>query len=64
MSDFERWWQSQPFFTKWMLALALVFTLLPNFGVVSFYSLLFDTSAIFQKIEAWRLFTCFFCYGR
>ncbi|GFH58926.1 Derlin-2/3 [Chaetoceros tenuissimus] len=59
----ESWYNSIPFVTKNWLTLVLVTTVSINLGVLPGGKMVYDFSAIAQKFEIWRLFTCFLWMG-
>jgi hypothetical protein len=63
MSDIESWFKSLPPFTKIYLCASSITTLLVSIGIVSPYSVYYDSSLVFSNLQIWRLLTTFTFFG-
>jgi Derlin-2/3 len=59
----EQWFRSLPTITQYWFGAVVAVTLAANFGVVSPFQLLFHWQSITQRLELWRLVTCFLYLG-
>lgn len=62
MSDLSDWFNSQPFFTRWWLALTGAFTLAGRFGLLRAQDLVLIYYYFFSKFHIWRPITAIFFY--
>lgn len=57
MDDARKWFQAQPFCTKWLLALSALIPLASKLGVLPIFFLVYNNTLIVKKVQIWRLFT-------
>ena len=57
MDDARKWFQAQPFCTKWVLTFSAILPVVAKFGILPVYYLMFNTRMVLYKLQVWRLFT-------
>lgn len=62
MSDLSDWFNSQPFFTRWWLALTIAFTIGGRFGLLRGQDLILVYELFINNFHIWRPITALFYY--
>mmetsp|Transcript_12635 Transcript_12635/g.22513 ORF Transcript_12635/g.22513 Transcript_12635/m.22513 type:complete len:243 (-) Transcript_12635:686-1414(-) len=64
MSSPQEMWDALPPVTRTWLGVSVVSTALVSFGTLDVSKFLFFLPLVYQKLELWRLFTCFVFFGK
>ena len=51
MNEFRQWFASQPFTTKWLTVLSLIFPLLLKFGILSWHWVVWEWVHLSHKLQ-------------
>ncbi|KAJ9587886.1 hypothetical protein L9F63_018667 [Diploptera punctata] len=62
MSDITDWFKSLPIFTRWWLALTIVFSLFGRFGILKAHQLVLLYEPFIKQFQIWRPVTAVFYY--
>lgn len=62
MGDFSEWFGQLPFFTKWWLALTVIFSVAGRFNLVNPYYLMLSYEPFINQFQIWRPITSLFFY--